>query len=36
VTQAQIAATLAAALGEDYAAMKPGVAAVLPDVLIAR
>jgi hypothetical protein len=33
VTQAQIAATVAAALGEDYAAAKPGVAAALPDVL---
>jgi len=36
VTQAQIAATLAAALGKDYVAAKPGVAAPLPDVLVPR
>jgi hypothetical protein len=36
VTQAQIAATLAAALGKDFVAAKPGVAAPLPDVLVPR
>jgi len=36
VTQAQIAATVAAAVGEDYAAAKPGVAAPLPDVWVPR
>jgi hypothetical protein len=33
VTQAQIAATLAAAIGADYVAATPGVAPPLPDVL---
>jgi hypothetical protein len=36
VTQAAIAATVAAAVGKDYAHAKAGVAAPLPDVLAAN